>query len=187
MRPAQEYKNIEVVIVDDGSPLPEAQRYLAQLDQELKEAVAFKLKGRLVGRIARQDQRGPGAGRNLASTLVRARDGALSRAHAGRCAARVVPALLPALGPSGARAPRQRALSTCAEMFVRFLLLQVNPATEFIMFMDDDNIAKPHEISTFVKVRWLYRSVARAPSRRRLPGDSRAPLLAPLVPPAVAP
>lgn len=71
LRPSsQEYKNIEVVIVDDGSPLPEAQQYLAQLDQEFKEAAAFKLKGRLMGRIARQDQRGPGAGRNLASTLV---------------------------------------------------------------------------------------------------------------------
>lgn len=30
---------------------------------------------------------------------------------------------------------------------------QASPQTEFLMFMDDDNIAKPHEVSTFVKAR----------------------------------
>lgn len=144
----QEYKNIEVVIVDDGSPMPEAQAYLAQLDQEFKEAVAFKLKGRLIGRIARQDQRGPGAGRNLASTLVRARP------LRGRCAA-CTPHLLSVLFARWLRTFKRRHLS-CGIVIsgadLRSQTKQANPATEYLMFMDDDNIAKPHEISTFVKV-----------------------------------
>ena len=72
------------------------------MERQFKEAAAFKLKGRLRGRVGRQDQLGPGAARNLASTMVA-------------------------------------------------------PATEFLLFMDDDNIAKPHEVATLVQ--------ARSPSR----------------------
>lgn len=81
----QDYRNFEVVVVDDGSDLPEATAYLTKLRKE------FSARG---WRIVRQANRYPGAARN-----------------------------------AGVRAARG----------------------EFIMFMDDDNLARPHEISTFVR------------------------------------
>lgn len=82
----QEYTKVEVVLIDDGSTLPEAQAYLREIDAE------FKRKGWV---YLQQDNRGPGAARN-----------------------------------NGAKHARG----------------------EFIMFMDDDNFAKPREIATFVSV-----------------------------------
>jgi O-antigen biosynthesis protein len=82
----QEYTKIEVVLIDDGSTLPEAQEYLREIDAE------FKRKGWI---YLQQDNRGPGAARN-----------------------------------NGAKHARG----------------------DFIMFMDDDNFAKPKEIATFVSV-----------------------------------
>lgn len=82
----QDYPKIEVVIVDDGSPKPEAQAYL----EEIKKNYAHK-----GWQVLRQENRGPGAGRNYGATHARG---------------------------------------------------------EFIMFMDDDNYAKPYEVSTFIRV-----------------------------------
>ena len=82
----QEYTKVEVVLIDDGSTLPEAQAYLREIDAE------FKRKGWV---YLQQDNRGPGAARN-----------------------------------NGAK----------------------HAKGEFIMFMDDDNFAKPKEIATFVSV-----------------------------------
>ena len=72
--------------MDDGSTLPEAQAYLKELSKE------FERKG---WTYRQQDNRGPGAARNLGAGFAKG---------------------------------------------------------EFIMFMDDDNYAKPYEISTFVSV-----------------------------------
>jgi len=82
------YQNFQVVVVDDGSTDPAAQRYLEELN------LYFQTKG---WKIGQQENRGPGAGRNLAASLA-------------------------------------------------------SPQTEYFMFMDDDNVAKPHEILTFLSV-----------------------------------
>lgn len=52
----QSYRNIEIVVVDDGSTLPAAKAYLDRLDQELTETRS--------GRIVRQANRYLGAARN---------------------------------------------------------------------------------------------------------------------------
>ncbi len=84
---AQDYPNIEVVVVDDCSSQPEAVAYLDSLEP------LFRARG---WQLLRQpENRFPGAARNRA----------VSAAHG-----------------------------------------------EYILFMDDDNIAKPNEISTFVRV-----------------------------------
>ncbi|KAK3281867.1 hypothetical protein CYMTET_10367 [Cymbomonas tetramitiformis] len=82
----QEYSNVEVVVVDDGSTQTDAMHYLEELDMQFKE------KGWI---FRRQENRGPGAARNYGSNLARG---------------------------------------------------------DWLMFMDDDNYAKPHEIATFVSV-----------------------------------
>jgi GT2 family glycosyltransferase len=82
---AQDYPNLEVVLVDDGSVSQEAKAFLAALEPR------FAARG---WRIVRQENRYLGAARN----------------HAARVA-------------SG----------------------------EWLLFMDDDNCARPHEVSTFVK------------------------------------
>jgi glycosyltransferase involved in cell wall biosynthesis len=82
----QDYSNFEVILVDDGSSLPEAVVYLDQLEPE------FRQRG---WKIVRQENRYLGAARN---TGVRHSSG------------------------------------------------------EYLLFMDDDNIARPHELSTFVRV-----------------------------------
>jgi GT2 family glycosyltransferase/glycosyltransferase involved in cell wall biosynthesis len=84
---AQDYPNLEVIVVDDCSSQPEAIAYLDSLEP------IFQKRG---WQILRQtENRFPGAARNRAVTAARG---------------------------------------------------------EYIMFMDDDNVAKPHEISTFVRV-----------------------------------
>lgn len=83
----QTYQNIEIVVVDDGSAVPEAKAYLDQLETELTS-------GSCAGHIVRQPNRYLGAARN---TAVR------------------------------------------------------NSTGEFILFMDDDNLAKPREIETFLR------------------------------------
>lgn len=81
----QSYPDVEVVLVDDGSDLPEAVRYVASLEQE------FEARG---WRIVRQANRYLGAARNR-----------------------------------GVREARG----------------------VYLLFMDDDNVAEPHEVSTFVR------------------------------------
>ncbi len=81
----QTYPNIEVIVVDDGSPSVEAQRYLNELEPE------FERRG---WRVLRQENRFHGAARNNAASIARG---------------------------------------------------------EYIMFMDDDNVAKPHEVELFVR------------------------------------
>jgi glycosyltransferase involved in cell wall biosynthesis len=82
---AQDYPDFEVIVVDDGSTLPEAIAYLDAIESELAA------RG---WRIIRQENRYPGAARNHAARHARG---------------------------------------------------------EYLLFMDDDNIAKPHEISRFVR------------------------------------
>ena len=84
---AQDYPNFEVVLVDDGSTDPEAQKLVTSLEAQ------FAKKGWQLLRNA--ENRYPGAARNLAARQARG---------------------------------------------------------EFILFMDDDNCAKPHAVSTFVRV-----------------------------------
>lgn len=80
----QTYKEIEVVVVDDGSSLPEAKACLEQLESQSEKPV----------RVIRQPNSYPGAARN-----------------------------------TGIR----------------------NSAGEFILLMDDDNVAKPRAIETFLR------------------------------------
>jgi glycosyltransferase involved in cell wall biosynthesis/GT2 family glycosyltransferase len=82
---AQDYPDFEVVLVDDGSVLPQAQALLRELEAE------FHVRDWI---LARQDNRYLGAARNAAAALSR-----------------------------GA----------------------------YLLFMDDDNLARPQEISTFVR------------------------------------
>mmetsp|Transcript_34697 Transcript_34697/g.66267 ORF Transcript_34697/g.66267 Transcript_34697/m.66267 type:complete len:1019 (-) Transcript_34697:294-3350(-) len=82
----QDYSNVEIVVVDDGSTQADAMQYLQEL--QLK----FAAKGWF---FRRQENRGPGAARNHAAQLA---------------------------------------------------------TGEWLMFMDDDNYAKVHEIRTFVDV-----------------------------------
>jgi len=82
----QEYTNVEIVVIDDGSKTAEALAY----EQEL--ILQFAAKG---WQYRRQENRGPGAARNHAASLAKG---------------------------------------------------------EWLMFMDDDNYAKFHEITTFVNV-----------------------------------
>jgi glycosyltransferase involved in cell wall biosynthesis len=82
---AQDYPHFEVIVVDDGSTLPEAIAYLDAIEPELAA------RG---WRIIRQENRSQGAARNHAARRARG---------------------------------------------------------EYLLFMDDDNIAKPHEISRFVR------------------------------------
>jgi GT2 family glycosyltransferase len=82
----QDYPHFEVVLVDDGSTLPEALTRLDLLEPEFRER-GWK--------VIRQDNRYLGAARNTAA-----------RAAAG----------------------------------------------DYLLFMDDDNIAKPHELSTLVRI-----------------------------------
>ena len=84
---AQDYTNIEVIVVDDCSSQPEAIAYLDSLEP------TFRKRGWQILRQA--ENRFPGAARNRAVNAARG---------------------------------------------------------EYILFMDDDNVAKPHEISTFVRV-----------------------------------
>lgn len=83
---AQDYANLEVIVVDDGSTKPEAVQYLEEIEPTLQ---------RRNWRIIRQQNRYLSAARN-----------------------------------TGAR----------------------NARGEYLMFMDDDNFARPEEVSTFVKV-----------------------------------
>jgi GT2 family glycosyltransferase/glycosyltransferase involved in cell wall biosynthesis len=81
---AQSYPNIEVVLVDDGSPSPEAQQFLTGLEQEFRSRN---------WQLIRQPNSYLGAARNRAAEAARG---------------------------------------------------------QYLMFMDDDNIAMPHEVETFV-------------------------------------
>ena len=83
---AQDYPNLEVIIVDDGSTKPEAIKYLEEIEPKLQQRQ---------WRIIRQQNKYLSAARN-----------------------------------TGAR----------------------NARGEYLMFMDDDNYARPEEVSTFVKV-----------------------------------
>ncbi len=83
---AQDYPNFDVIVVDDGSTLPDALAYLDAMEPE------FAARG---WRILRQENLYPGAARNNAAR------------HA---------------------------------------------TGEYLLFMDDDNVAKPHEISRFIQV-----------------------------------
>eukprot|EP00899_Mesostigma_viride_P005769 jgi/Mesvir1/15193/Mv06430-RA.1 len=58
----QDYPNVEVVLVDDGSTQADAQQYLQEV------ALKFATRG---WKYARQENRGPGAARNHAATLAR--------------------------------------------------------------------------------------------------------------------
>ncbi len=82
---SQDYRNFEVVLVDDGSDVTEAIQYLEEIEPK------FKRRG---WKIVRQENKYLGAARNTAARHAKG---------------------------------------------------------DFILFMDDDNIAKPEEISTFVK------------------------------------
>jgi glycosyltransferase involved in cell wall biosynthesis/predicted HAD superfamily hydrolase len=82
----QDYRNFEVIVVDDGSPDPDVQRELVEIRQEIES---------LGWRLLVQENRYLGAARNYGAS------------HA-----------------SG----------------------------DYLMFMDDDNVAKPNEISTLVAV-----------------------------------
>ncbi|HRW64221.1 MAG TPA: glycosyltransferase [Candidatus Competibacter sp.] len=82
---AQDYQNLEIILVDDGSTDQEALNYLETLESD------FATRG---WRLIRQQNRYLGAARNTAAHHARG---------------------------------------------------------EFLVFMDDDNVAKPHELSTFVK------------------------------------
>jgi GT2 family glycosyltransferase/glycosyltransferase involved in cell wall biosynthesis/thioredoxin-like negative regulator of GroEL len=84
---AQDYPNIEVVVVDDCSNQPETIAYLDSLESRFRER-GWQL-------LRQPENRFPGAARNRAARTARG---------------------------------------------------------EYILFMDDDNVAKPHEISTFVRV-----------------------------------
>jgi O-antigen biosynthesis protein len=81
---AQDYSRIEVVLVDDGSTLAEAEQVLARLEPEFR---------RRRWKIVRQPHRFPSAARNAAARIARG---------------------------------------------------------DYLLFMDDDNVAKPSEISTMV-------------------------------------
>lgn len=83
---AQDYPNLEVIIVDDGSTKPEAIQYLAEIEPKLQQRN---------WRIVRQQNKYLSAARN-----------------------------------TGARHARG----------------------EYLMFMDDDNFARPEEVSTFIRV-----------------------------------
>jgi GT2 family glycosyltransferase/glycosyltransferase involved in cell wall biosynthesis len=83
---AQDYPNFEVVLVDDGSDLPEARAFLGELEPEF---------ARRRWKLVRQPNRYLGAARN--------------------------------------RAAREA-------------------GGEYLLFMDDDNVARPHELSTLVRV-----------------------------------
>lgn len=87
---SQTYRNVEIVVVDDGSTLPEAGHYLDRLEANL----AGKAE-----RVLRQSNSFPGAARN-----------------------------------NGVR----------------------NSKGEFILFMDDDNLAKPEEIAVFLQAADYY-------------------------------
>lgn len=82
---AQDYANVELILVDDGSTQPDALSVLDQLEPR------FAAHG---WRIIRQENRYLGAARNAAASVARG---------------------------------------------------------EFLLFMDDDNYAMPHEVSTFVR------------------------------------
>jgi glycosyltransferase involved in cell wall biosynthesis/GT2 family glycosyltransferase len=81
---AQTYANIEIVLVDDGSPAAEAQRYLESLEDEFTKRD---------WQIIRQQNSYLGAARNRAAEAARG---------------------------------------------------------QYVLFMDDDNIAMPHEVETFM-------------------------------------
>lgn len=81
----QDYPNFEVVLVDDGSTDPTAQRYLSSLEAEFADRD---------WQLLRQENRYLGAARNHAARRARG---------------------------------------------------------DYLLFMDDDNVAKPHEISTYVR------------------------------------
>lgn len=83
---AQDYTNYEIIVVDDGSDDPSTTAYLKNLETD------FAARG---WSLLRQENRYPGAARNLAVRHARG---------------------------------------------------------DYVFFMDDDNVAKPHELSTFIAI-----------------------------------
>lgn len=102
---AQTYRNLEVVLVDDGSRLPEATRYLKELEADFDQ---------LGWRIVRQENRYPGAARNCAARHARG---------------------------------------------------------EYLLFMDDDNVAKRDEIEVLVQAAETSGAAVLVPIVDRFVGD----------------